>query len=291
MSKLVSGRVKKLPQSGITSDRYEFLGLDQAEPDLGDPVVGPSSIGVNPYTGNISETYVLISDSQGDGNRYWAPQPNVISGGIVNPGSITVRDSGVIVGSVNQITDINFVGSGVTVTSPASWVGSGSSSVDITVAVIDVEVPSGKTGSIGYRDGNSLLQGADDFIYNAVNKNVGIGSTSPKVKLDVLGNANISGILTVNQLKADSGEITNSLKVGNFEIVDSTTFIRIISGSVGVGTTNPIATLDVRGTVNVSGAATFANITAQDVNLDDLTANRINTGSIISTNGSIGIYL
>jgi hypothetical protein len=289
MSKLVSGRVKKLPQSGITSDRYEFLGLDQAEPDLGDPVVGPSSIGVNPYTGNISETYVLISDSQGDGNRYWAPQPNVISGGIVNPGSITVRDSGVIVGSVNQITDINFVGSGVTVTSPASWVGSGSSSVDITVAVIDVEVPSGKTGSIGYRDGNSLLQGADDFIYNPVNKNVGIGSTTPKVKLDVLGDANISGILTVNQLKADSAEITNSLKVGNFEIVDNTTFIRIISGSVGVGTTNPIATLDVRGTVNVSGAATFANITAQDVNLDDLTANRITTGYIFSTSGFIGI--
>jgi hypothetical protein len=289
MSKLVSGRVKKLPQSGITSDRYEFLGLNQAEPDLGDPIIGPSSIGVNPYTGNISDTYVLISDSQGDGNRYWAPQPNVISGGIVNPGSITVRDTGVIIGSVNQITDINFVGSGVTVTSPASWVGAGSSSVDITVAVIDVEVPSGKTGSVGYRDGNSLLQGADDFIYNAVNKNVGIGSTLPKVKLDVVGDANISGILTVNQLKADSAEITNSLRVGNFEIADSTTFVRIISGSIGIGTTNPIATLDVRGTVNVSGAATFANITAQDVALNNLTANRINTGSIISTSGSIGI--
>ena len=49
MSKLVSGRVKKLPQSEITSDRYEFLGLEQAEPDLGDPVVGPSWVGANPY--------------------------------------------------------------------------------------------------------------------------------------------------------------------------------------------------------------------------------------------------
>lgn len=39
MSKLVSGRVKKTPQSGLTSDRYEFLGLEQAEPDLGDPLL------------------------------------------------------------------------------------------------------------------------------------------------------------------------------------------------------------------------------------------------------------
>ncbi len=289
MSKLVSGRVKKLPQSGITSDRYEFLGLEQAEPDLGDPLVGPSSIGSNPYTGDIAQTYVLISDSEKDGNRYWAPQPNVISGGIVNPGSITVRDTGVIVGAINQITDVNFVGSGVTVISPASWVGAGSSSVDVLTTVTDVQVPSGRTGSVAYRDSGGLLQGSDDFIYNPVNKNVGIGSTAPRVKLDVVGNANISGVLTVNQLKADSAEITNSLRVGNFEIADDTTFVRIISGSIGIGTTNPIATLDVRGTVNVSGAATFSNITAQDVVLNNLTANRITSNSIISTNGFIGI--
>ena len=48
MGKLVSGRIKKLPQSGITSDRYEFLGVNQAEPDLGDPLVGVSSIGAKP---------------------------------------------------------------------------------------------------------------------------------------------------------------------------------------------------------------------------------------------------
>ena len=40
MGKYSSGRVKKFDQTGITSDRYEFLGLEQAEPDLGDPIVG-----------------------------------------------------------------------------------------------------------------------------------------------------------------------------------------------------------------------------------------------------------
>jgi hypothetical protein len=289
MSKLVSGRVKKLPQSEITSDRYEFLGLEQAEPDLGDPIVGPSSVGANPYIGDIANAYVLISDDAGGGNRYWAQQPNLIAGGIVNPGSITVREEGVIVGSVNQITDINFIGSGVTVLSPASWSGAGSSSVDIQISVFDVEVPSGQTGSVGYRDSSSFLQGATDFIFNPVNNNVGIGSTIPRVKLDVLGNARISGILTAGILSATSGTFTNSLKVGNFEISDDTTFVRIISGSIGVGTSAPIATLDVRGTVNVSGAATIGSVNSPTGVFDNLSANRITTGFITATNAFSGI--
>ena len=284
MAKLVSGRVKKTPQSGITSDRYEFLGLEQAEPDLGDPIVGPSSVGTNPFTGDISEAYVLLSDGTGEGKRYWTKQPNIIAGGVVNPGSITVRDEGVIIGAVNQITDVNFVGSGVTVTT-----GSGSSAVNIEISVTDVRVPSGQTGSVGYRDSNEFLQGASDFIYNPVTQNVGIGSLIPKSKLDVLGNAKISGILTVGVLSATSAVFDNSLKVGNFEISDNTTFVRIISGSVGIGTTIPIATLDVRGTVNVSGAATFTTINGQNATFDELTANKITTGFITATNAFAGI--
>ena len=53
-----SNRVKKLERSGITSDRYEFLGLNQAEPDLGDPKVGVSSIGVNPVP--PGDQYVIV---------------------------------------------------------------------------------------------------------------------------------------------------------------------------------------------------------------------------------------
>jgi hypothetical protein len=289
MSKLVSRRVKKTPQTGITSDRYQFLGLDQAEPDLGDPIIGPSSTGANPYTGDITESYVLISDNSSGGKRYWTKQTNIIAGGIIQPGNITVRDEGNIIGSVNQINDINFIGSGVTVSNPASWSGSGSNSVDIQISVFDVVIPSGQAGSVGFRDSNSFLQGASTFIFNPINGNVGIGTTIPRARLDVLGNALISGILTVGILSAQSGNFSQSLRVGNFEIADNTTFVRIISGSIGIGTTNPIATLDVRGTVNVSGAATFNSITVQNATINQLTANRITTGFITATNGFVGI--
>jgi hypothetical protein len=261
----LSKRVKRKDQSGITSDRYQFLGLEQAEPDLGDPLVGPSSIGVNPYTGAIENAYILVADTSGSGKRYWARQSNVIAGGVVTPGSITVRNKGEIVGAANQITDVNFVGSGVTVINPASWVGAGSSSVDISITITDVALPSGPTGSVAYKDTSGLLQGSSEFIFDPVNTRVGIGSILPKEKLDVNGNVVVSGTITAGVVTAVSGTFTDSLKVGNFEISDSTTFVRIVSGSVGIGSTQPKADLDVAGDIHVSGIASISRIEAQNI--------------------------
>jgi hypothetical protein len=261
----LSKRVKRRDPSGITSDRYEFLGLDQAEPDLGDPIVGPSSIGTNPYTGDLSNLYVLVADSTGSGSRYWTKQTDIISGGIVSPGAVTIRDEGVIIGSANQISDINFIGSGVTITSPASWVGAGSSSVDISITVTDF-VAAGDKKEVQIHGPAGFVDGANKFVYDYDTERVGIGTTTPTRKLDVIGDAVISGELKVGFLTASGAFFSDSLRVGNFEVSDTTTFFRITSGSVGIGTTNPIATLDVRGTTNISGVATITEINTNKIN-------------------------
>ena len=273
----LSKRVRRKDQSGITSDRYEFLGLDQAEPDLGDPIVGPSSVGINPYTGSVSDLYVLVSDSSGSGNRYWTQQANIISGGTVTPGSITIRDEGVVIGSINQITDVNFVGSGVTVTSPASWVGAGASSVDIEIAVTDVSMPSGQTGSIGYRDSSGLLQGANEFVYNPSNQRVGVGTALPTEKLEVAGNLKVTGDITAQDISA------SSFTVSNFIINDETLTFSVTSEAVGIGTSLPIATLDVRGTTNISGVATVTRVDTSQLNATNVNV----TG--VTTTGSLNI--
>ena len=273
----LSKRVRRKDQSGITSDRYEFLGLDQAEPDLGDPIVGPSSVGINPYTGSVSDLYVLVSDNSGSGNRYWTQQANIISGGTVTPGSITIRDEGVVIGSINQITDVNFVGSGVTVTSPASWVGAGASSVDIEIAVTDVSMPSGQTGSIGYRDSSGLLQGANEFVYNPSNQRVGVGTALPTEKLEVAGNLKVTGDITAQDISA------SSFTVSNFIINDETLTFSVTSEAVGIGTSLPIATLDVRGTTNISGVATVTR-----VDTPQLRATNVNVTGVTTT-GSLNI--
>ena len=37
MTKLISGRVHKVPSANVSADRYEFIELSETEPDLGLP--------------------------------------------------------------------------------------------------------------------------------------------------------------------------------------------------------------------------------------------------------------
>ncbi len=266
----LSKRVKKRAQSGITSDRYEFLGLDQAEPDLGDPLVGPSSIAANPFTGDVTNLYFVASD--GNGKRYWTKQTDVVAGGVVTPGSITVRDEGVIVGSVNQVTDINFVGSGVTITSPASWVGAGSSSVDIQIAVTDVTA-AGSPGNIQYKGTSGFIQGSNDLHYDISNQRVGLGTNLPTQKLEVIGNTIISGVVTANSI------VANNFTVNNFKINDEVLQFVVTSSAVGIGTTIPTATLDVRGDAYITGVATITAVSTPQLNATNANITGVTTSN------------
>ena len=101
MPKYLSGRQKRRPQDQLSDDRYQYLGLDQAEPNLSDPLVGP-----NPPSGS---QYQLVAIPGYPGKRFWVP----IGGGLI-AGAISVFDEGAIVGTSNSITQLNFVGAAVT---------------------------------------------------------------------------------------------------------------------------------------------------------------------------------
>jgi len=78
------------------------------------------------------------------------------------------------------------------------------------------------------------------------NGNVGIGTTTPTKKLDVSGNANIRGDLTLNSLGVNGGAtIQNNLTV---------------NGNVGIETTTPNQKLDVSGNINANGNITINNV-------------------------------
>ena len=84
MPKYLSGRVKRTPQDKLTEDRYLYLGLDQTEPNLGDP---PEIDTIPP-----GDQFQIVSVRNYPGERYWKP----IGGGTI-PAAHTVRDEGVVV--------------------------------------------------------------------------------------------------------------------------------------------------------------------------------------------------
>jgi len=87
------------------------------------------------------------------------------------------------------------------------------------------------------------------YLYNGFEGNVGIGTADPGVyRLNVNGNTNINGVLTatsfsgtysgtINSANVSAGAFASSTGGGNFSF----------PGSLGIGTTNPVANLEIRG--------------------------------------------
>ena len=101
MPKYLSGRAKRVPQDQLSEDRYKYLALDQAEPNLSDPLIGPPV--------PAGSQYQLVAIPGHPGRRYWVP----IGGGLI-AGAISVFDEGSPVSAASSITQLNFVGAAVT---------------------------------------------------------------------------------------------------------------------------------------------------------------------------------
>ena len=112
MGRLLSGRVGVTSYSGLSTDRQQtngfpsFLGLEEAEPNLGLP---------------SNNDFVLHGDV--NGRRFWAAGSGAASGAV---DGITVQEQGVTAtGFAGSITTLNFNGNGVTVTEAKTTTGAG----------------------------------------------------------------------------------------------------------------------------------------------------------------------
>ena len=179
---------------------------------------------------------------------------------------------------------------------------------------------------IKWDDGNGQLT---DSVITDDGTNIGIGTTDPTQKLDVDGSVRIrEALYDYNNNAGDSTKILGSVGTGitwktlsdiggisginitddtssttahylvfidqtSGQIVDqevsSTQLVYKPEGKLGIGTTNPTVTLDVNGTLNVSGVSTFASNVDINAGLDVDGRTELDTTNISETLSVSGV--
>ena len=260
MGKLRSGRVKRIPQIGITSDRYQFLGLDQSEPNLGDPRVGVSSVGINPI--KAGAFYQLAAIAEYPGERFWSTQVGIGT----SLGVISVYANNVLPNSAfERIHGLNFVGTGVTIETPPLELFDGIGIATIRFTVTDIQ-NRGEVGQVLYNTSSGYAYGASELYY--IDGNVGIGSTIPQYKLDILGDARLDGKLSVGGTTGELGQYLSATGTG----VTWTTFPVLRTGFTTIAT------------VGQTGFTTSYNVGFLDIYVNGV---RLTGSEYIATDGNI----
>ena len=289
MPKYLSGRVKRTPQGSLTTDRYQYLGLDQAEPNLGDPL--------NPLPNAPGGSqFQIISVREKPGERFWIP----LTGGI-QPGSITVREEGTVVppSGINSTTDVNFKGAAITVTGFTQDNGFPGTAVTVTVA------PPGDDHGVLFNNAGEFATSPYFTFDNTTGiGSVGIGTTSPTQNLHVVGNVKLDktiygednepgstgdllvktatgGVVWTNQnsVEAGAGGTIGQIQFhGSTGLVDGADkfYYDFNNDRVGIGSTIPDRLLDVLGNSRFTGVTTFVGFTTFTDDVTFTTANAKN---------------
>ena len=170
MPKYLSGRAKITPQSKLSDDRYKYLDLGSAEPNLGNPPVGGSP---SIPSGDQYQVISVLGDDN-EINRYWIP----IGGGVI-PGSISIFEEGSLVGTANSITQLNFIGNSITAIAAPYTPGVTAG----TIATMTV-APPGNNNEVLFKSSgdfatssNLLFNTTAGILTSKVALNIGIGGT------------------------------------------------------------------------------------------------------------------
>ncbi len=122
--------------------------------------------------------------------------------------------------------------------------------------------------------GNNLSVGGNSFFVDGLNGRVGIGTTAPQNKLEIIGAVTIAGTLNASSINTtgsayfaiNSGSVGINTTTPNYVLQVqgganiSNTIYTQNNGNVGIGTTAPYNTLTVVGSAGISGSLNASSI-------------------------------
>jgi hypothetical protein len=293
MPKYLSGRSKLRDHQRFTNDRFEYLSIEQAEPNLGNPPNGTPAIygSANLPTG---DRYQIVSIEGYPGERYWVP----VEGGII-PGSLTIFDeTDTLVGGVNSITQINFIGAAITAI--------GSDNNKTTITLNASATYSFLSGGIVTQTDNPAARG---IVFETTNASGIVTLTNVEGTFLEAGSSGGTLYLNGTDINKTPGTVVNIQEVGaaatvkitpeyfssNKQLIfndndefsgslglvyyknSSTDNSNVGLASVGIGTTIPLRTLHVDGDIKLTGS------------IEDYNNSRGDLGDLLVKNNSGGI--
>jgi len=214
MIKYLSGRVKRTPQDRLSADRYDYLDVKQAEPNLADPATSP------PVPSGAQ--FQLVAVPGYPGKRYWVP----VGGGLI-PGAISIFDEGSLVSSASSITQLNFVGAAVTaqvsVQSPSGFPGIAATITVNPVTILDTPPINPRPGELWWESdtGDLYLYYEDADSSQWVTTNTGgrgdPGTNGDKGQKGEVGAQGLSGSEGDKGIKGQKGEVGDKGEKGSVE--------------------------------------------------------------------------
>ena len=124
-------------------------------------------------------------------------------------------------------------------------------------------LPSLTSGSVLFSNGTTIAQDNANFFWDDTNNRLGIGTTTPGEKLDVVGTGYIRTALLTNAVRPYSGNQLTLLGGGINTLY--------INGNVGIGTSSPTEKLSVSGIIRAFGAGNAGRITSVDTQVGGAT--------------------
>jgi hypothetical protein len=296
-TKLLSGRSAVVDYGNLTADRYQFLSVGQAEPNLGagadnsiltistdNARVWTNSLTLSTITatGNISANYFFGNGSQLTG--IITSVSNIVNGG--SNLDIATANANVTI-SVSTVGNIAvFSPTGMNIRGVISANGNITGGNIVTTGLISAN---GKITSTANVTGGNLLTGGLISATSTITSSANIsgGNVLTTGLFSSTGNATSGNVVTSGLVTA-TGNITGNYFIGNGSQLSGVTAESayanaLIGNTLSSNVTNSILTsVGILTELSVSGNASISNVTISDTTFSS-------TGNLIAVAGNSGI--